>query len=322
MDEDTILNLQECPPKYDSMQIDELINLLSSLQKKCSPCKRKSKSPSPKKSPKKSVQKRKSPSPKKKSVQKRKTPSPKKKSVQKRKSPSPKKKSVQKRKSPKKTQRGGGYYEEKKNYYLSKINSAKTDSVRERYIEMLNKLSKEKYEAMLIKENNDQLDFLRDLQSAIIKKINTIPDSKEKQELFDKSNQLSKDILSFIELINEQKQSKNTFEKNLLQNKIELILLKYKHGYRIAQFLNSDINYVMNFLTSPELSPAEQTFKGQLLPHKKSNLSQEGGVPAESPHEFFEKMKKRVIRPSPLKKEIKIESPKKLEPQPKEIKKQ
>ena len=186
---------------------------------------------------------------------------------------------------------------------------------------MLNKLSKEKYEAMLIKENNDQLDFLRDLQSAIIKKINTIPDSKEKQELFDKSNQLSKDIVSFIELINEQKQSKNTFEKNLLQNKIELILLKYKHGYRIAQFLNSDITYVMNFLTSPELSPAEQTFKSQLLPRKKSK-SQEGGVPAESPQEFLEKMKKRVNRPSPLKKEIKIDSPKKLEPQPKEIKKQ
>lgn len=248
MDEQIVLDLQECPPKYDSMQVDELIDLLVKLQKKTSPRK--------KRSPRKKIQ-----------------------------------------------TGSGENFEKQRDELISKINSTKSESEKSKLIESFNRLSKQKYNSILEQENESQLKFLRDLQKAIIKKINSISQSPERSDLFEKSNQISKDISNYTKLLDEQHKTKNTFDKNVLQNQIDLIMLKYKHGYRIANYFNSDINYIMDFLTSPNLSPVEEEFKKQLLSPVESVKSSIETV--KSPIKSVKSPTKKFIVTSPLRKEIK-----------------
>jgi hypothetical protein len=260
MDEEIVLNLQECPPKYDSMQIDELIDLLTKLQKKTSP----------------------------------------------------------KRKSKVKNQKGSGEnFEKQKEQLILKINTTKNESEKAKLIELLNQLSKEKYNTILEQENASQLKFLRDLQQAINKKINSIPQSPERSDLFEKSNQLSRDISNYLKLLEQQRKTTSSFDKNFIQNQIDLIMIKYKHGYRIANYLNSDINYVMNFLTAPNLSPVEEKIREQMLSpisvkseSLKSKSIKTDFIKSPSPSksiktDFIKSPTKKFIPTSPLRKEIK-----------------
>jgi hypothetical protein len=323
MDEEIVLNLQECPPKYDSMQVDELIDLLTKLQKKSSPRKSQKGSGIFSNDTEESI---------KADLLKMKKKA--------RQSNSNKIKFIKRyndlvnlqtgdkkntrerfgdflfekndtyafmvddyinnifdkilRTLQAEEQKGGGedYFEKQKEQLILKINSTKSESEKSKLIESLNRLSKQKYNSILEEENVSQLNFLRNLQKAIIKKINSIPQSPERSDFFEKNNQLSKDISNYLKLLQQQSESTSAFDKNVLQNQIELIMLKYKHGYRIANYLNSDINYIMNFLTSPNLSPVEEEFKKQLI------------NPVSVKSESIKSPSKKFISTSPLRKEI------------------
>lgn len=149
-----------------------------------------------------------------------------------------------------------------------------------------------------------QLMYLDNLSKEMLARINN-RDLKTDKRL---SSELKLSEIDRNRLVNYYNELLNDIYKikhqKVNENEIRSIFLKYT-SYELATFFESgkilqkvpkqsSINKVFEFLTtSTSLSPKEQTIKEFF-----------GGKPATSPKEFMEKMRRRVKRPSPLRKEV------------------
>lgn len=159
-----------------------------------------------------------------------------------------------------------------KDIMLKQVNTPNiTEKEREKWIELLNEQSRNINNYYLKENNLKNITYLKQLKDELLNEINSsikAGESSQTQRLLDESNKLSKNIHLYIYLSKQQLETRDSNQKSIIQNKLNSILSIYQHGihgFRIANFLKTPLGNVVEFLTSPELSPQEQGFKKKLF---------------------------------------------------------